>query len=153
MTIYARCGRKGKRADQVAVQVGANQLKVQVGQHAKQSIPPLKVLSRNVPSWFSSKVWKKQRSGRLNGNMSVEDIMASQDKLFPKAVVAPKPKFVMGELLVSNERLEELPTHMRHLHAWYLTAAKKGRIMIMVNVPQEYYGRPEEIHVDFDELF
>jgi hypothetical protein len=51
------------------------------------------------------------------------------------------------------ERLEELPTHMRHLHAWYLTAAKKGRIMIVGNVPREYYGRPEEIHVDFDELF
>ncbi len=85
--------------------------------------------------------------------MSVEDIMASQDELFPKAVVAPKPKFVMGEPLVSKERLEELPTHMRHLHAWYLTAAKNGRIMIVAKVPQEYYGRPEEIHVDFDELF
>jgi hypothetical protein len=28
--------------------------------------------------------------------MSVEDVMASQDERFPKAVVAPKPKFVMG---------------------------------------------------------
>jgi hypothetical protein len=29
-------------------------------------------------------------------NMSVEDVLASQDERFPKAVVAPKPKFVMG---------------------------------------------------------
>jgi hypothetical protein len=85
--------------------------------------------------------------------MSVEDIMVYQDELFPTAVVAPKPKFVMGEPLVSKERLEELPTHMRKLHAWYLIAAKNGRIMIVANVPREYYGRPEEIHVDFDELF
>jgi hypothetical protein len=85
--------------------------------------------------------------------MSVEDIMASQDELFPKAVVAPKTKFVMEEPLVSKERLEELPTHMRHLHAWYLNDAKNGRIMIIANVPREYYDRPEEIHVEFEELF
>jgi hypothetical protein len=85
--------------------------------------------------------------------MSVEDIMASQDELFSKAVVAPKPKFIMGESLVNKEMLDEMPTHMRHLHAWNLTAAKNGRIMIMVKVPREYYGRHEDIHVDFDELF
>jgi hypothetical protein len=28
--------------------------------------------------------------------MSLEDVLASQDERFPKAVVAPKPKFVMG---------------------------------------------------------
>jgi hypothetical protein len=36
-------------------------------QQAKQSIPSLKVLSEMFPPWCSSKVWKKQRSGRLNG--------------------------------------------------------------------------------------
>jgi hypothetical protein len=59
----------------------------------------------------------------------------------------------MGEPWVNKDRLEELPTHMRHLHAWYLNVAKNGRIMIVVRVPREYYGRPEEIHVDFEELF
>jgi hypothetical protein len=44
-------------------------------------------------------------------NMSVEDVLASQDVRFPKAVVAPKPKFVMGGPLVSKERLEELPNN------------------------------------------
>jgi hypothetical protein len=29
-------------------------------------------------------------------NMSIEDVLASQDERFPKAAVAPKPKFVMG---------------------------------------------------------
>jgi hypothetical protein len=55
--------------------------------------------------------------------------------------------------LVSKERLEDLPTNMRYLQAWYMNEAKNGRIMIVVHVPREYYSRPEEIHVDFDGLF
>jgi hypothetical protein len=85
--------------------------------------------------------------------MTVEDVLASQDKRFSKAVVAPKPKFVMGGPLISKERLEDLPINMRYLHAWYMNEAKNERIMIVARVPREYYGRPEEIHVDFDELF
>jgi hypothetical protein len=85
--------------------------------------------------------------------MSVEDVLASQDDRFPKAVVAPKPKFVMGAPLVSKEKLEDLSTNMRYLHTLYLNEAKNGRIMIVARVPRKYYGRPEDIHVDFDELF
>jgi hypothetical protein len=85
--------------------------------------------------------------------MSVEDILASQDDRFPKAVVAPKPKFIMGGTLVSKEKLEDLPTNMRYLHIWYLNEAKNGRTMIMARVPREYYGRSEDIHIDFDKLF
>jgi hypothetical protein len=85
--------------------------------------------------------------------MSVEDVLASQDERFPKAVVAPKPKFVMGGPLVSKEKLEDLPTNMCYLYTWYMNEAKNGRIMIMTRIPREYYGRPEDIHVDFDELF
>jgi hypothetical protein len=84
--------------------------------------------------------------------MSVEDVLAFQDERFPKAVVAPKPKFVMGGPLVSKERLEDLPTNMRYLHVWYMNEAKNGRIIIAARLPREYYGRPKEIHVDFDEL-
>ena len=65
-------------------------------------------------------------------------------------MIAPKPQFVMGEPLVSKD---DLPTNMRYLHTWYLSESKNGRTMIVVSVPWEYYGRPEEIHIDFDELF
>jgi hypothetical protein len=34
-----------------------------------------------------------------------------------------------------------------------MNEAKNGRIMIEASVPREYYGRREEIHVDFEELF
>jgi hypothetical protein len=125
----------------------------QLRQRAKQSIPPLKVLSENVPSLVQQQSLEEAKKWAAEWIMSVEDIMVSQDELFPKAVVAPKPKFVMGEPLVSKERLQELPTHMRHLHAWYPNDAKNGRIMIVANVPREYYSRPEEIHFEFEELF
>jgi hypothetical protein len=85
--------------------------------------------------------------------ISVEDVLASQDERFSKAVVAPKPKFVMGAPLVSKEKLDDLPTNMRCLHIWYLNEAKNGRTMIVARVPREYYDRPEDIHIDFDELF
>jgi hypothetical protein len=37
-------------------------------------------------------------------NMSVEDVLASQDERFPKAVVAPRPKFVMGRGAFGQQR-------------------------------------------------
>jgi hypothetical protein len=59
----------------------------------------------------------------------------------------------MGGPLVSKEKLEDHPTNMRYLHTWYLNEAKNGRTMIVARVLQEYYGCPEDIHIDFDELF
>jgi hypothetical protein len=125
----------------------------QLGQQAKQSIPPLRVLSKNVPSLVQGQNLEIVEKWAAEWGMSVEDVLASQDDRFPKAVVAPKPKFVMGGPLVSKEKLEDLPTNMCYLHTWYLNEAKNGRIMIVARVPREYYGRPEDIHVDFDELF
>jgi hypothetical protein len=125
----------------------------QLGQQAKQSIPPLKVLSENIPSLVQRQSLEEAKKWMAEWNMSVEEVLASQDERFSKAVVAPKPKFVMEGPLVSKERLEDLPTNMRYLHAWYINETKNERIMIVASVPQEYYGRPEEIYVDFDELF
>jgi hypothetical protein len=121
----------------------------QLGQQAKQSIPPLKVLFENVLSLVQQQSLEEAKKWAAEWNISDEDIMASQDERFPKAVVAPKPKFVMGGPLVCKERFEELPTNIRYLHAWYLNHAKKGRIIIVASVPREYYGRP----VEFEELF
>jgi hypothetical protein len=111
------------------------------------------VLSKNVPSLVQGKKSEIAQKWADEWGMSVEDVLTSQDERFPNAVVAPKPKFVMGGPLVIKEMLEDLPTNMRYLHTWYMNEAKNGRIMIVACVPWEYYGRPEEIHVDFDELF
>jgi hypothetical protein len=86
----------------------------QLGQQAKQSIPPLKVLSENVPSWVQGQSLEIAQKWADEWGMSVEDVLASQDERFPKAVVDPKPKFVMERPLVSKERLEDLPINMHY---------------------------------------
>jgi hypothetical protein len=70
----------------------------QLGQQAKQSIPPLRVLSENVPAPVQGQSLEIAQKWIAEWGMSVEDVLASQDERFPKAVVAPKPKFVMGAL-------------------------------------------------------
>ncbi|KAI4993564.1 hypothetical protein ZWY2020_007877 [Hordeum vulgare] len=122
----------------------------QLGQQAKQSIPPLRVLPENVPPLVQGKDLELAKKWADEWGIPVEDVLASQDDRLPKAVVAPKPQFVMAAPLVSKD---DLPTNMRYLHTWYLSESKNGRTMIVVSVPREYYGRPEEIHIDFDELF
>ena len=125
----------------------------QLGQQAKQSIPPLRVLPENVPSLVQGQDLELAKKWAAEWGIPVEDILASQDDRLPKAVVAPKPQFVMGAPLVSKDKLDDLPTNMRYLHTWYLSVSKNGRTMIVARVPREYYGRPEDIHIDFDELF
>ena len=108
------------------------------------------MLPENVPPLVQGQDLELAKKWANEWGTPVEDILASQDDRLPKAVVAPKPQFVMGEPLVSKD---DLPTNMRYLHQWYLSESKNGRTMIVLSVPQEYYGRPEEIHIDFDELF
>ena len=82
--------------------------------------------------------------------VSVEVLLGSQDDKLPTTVIAPKPTYVPGKPLVSKEKLQQLPTHMRNLNEWYLRA---DRMFIVAKVPREYYFRPEEIHVKLEELF
>ena len=42
---------------------------------------------------------------------------------------------------------------MRNLHQWYLDACKVDKKYIMVNVPEEYYFRREDIHVEISKLW
>jgi hypothetical protein len=125
----------------------------QLGQHAKQSIPPLRVLPENVPSLVQGQDLELAKKWAAEWGISIEDVLASQDDRLPKAVATPKPQFVMGAPLVSKDKFDDLLINMRYLHTWYLSEAKNGRTMIVARVPQEYYGRPEDIHIDFDELF
>ena len=83
--------------------------------------------------------------------VTVADLLGSQDDKLPKADVVPT--YIPGMPLVSKEKLQQLQTKMRNLHEWYLRAVKGGRTMIVAKVLHEYYFRPEEVHVDFPELF
>jgi hypothetical protein len=123
-----------------------------LGQQAKQTIAPLKVVSQNVPLLAQQPV-DMSIAAELAASMeiSLDELLGPQLDLLPKMPIAPK--YVAGEDLVSKERLRELPTQMRNLHQWYSTVIKQGRIMIVANVPREYYFRPEEVHIEFPELF
>jgi hypothetical protein len=111
------------------------------------------VLPENIPSLVQGQDLELAKKWAAEWGISVEDILASQDDRLPKAVVAPKPQFVMGVPLVNKDKFDDLPTNMHYLHTWYLSEAKNGRTMIMACVPWEYYSHPEDIHIDFDELF
>jgi hypothetical protein len=120
----------------------------QLGQQAKQSIPPLKVLddAQVLPQI------DMQAAAALAAEMgvSIAELLSSQDDNLPKATVVPE--FKVGMPFVTPEEHKQLPTAMRRLHNWYLQVAKQERIMIVLKVPEEYYFRPETIHVEFSEL-
>jgi hypothetical protein len=122
----------------------------QLGQQAKQSIPPLKVLSENVPQVLQQDMEEAAKLAAAMG-VSVAELLGSQDDKLPKAVVVPT--YVPGMPLVSKEKLQQLPTQMRNLHEWYLRVVKGDRTMIVAKVPHEYFFRAEEVHVEFSELF
>jgi hypothetical protein len=54
----------------------------QLEQQAKQSIPPLMVLSENVPSWVQGQSLEIAQKWADEWGMSVEDVLASQDERF-----------------------------------------------------------------------
>ena len=122
----------------------------QLGEQAKQSIPPLNVLSEDVPQVLQQDMEQAAKLAAAMG-VTVAELLGSQDDKLPKADVVPT--YVPGKPLVSNEKLEQLPTEMRNLHQWYLSEVGKGRTMIVAKVPHEYFFRPEEVHVDFSEIF
>jgi hypothetical protein len=119
----------------------------QLGEQAKQSIPPLVVSSTNDPQQQDM-----EEAAKLAAEMGVTiaELLGEQDVNIPKAPVVPT--YELGMPFVTQERSAELPTAMRSLHNWYLRVVKEGRIMIVAKVPEEYYFRPDEIHIDFSEL-
>ena len=96
----------------------------QLGEQAKQSIPSLKVLSENVPQVLQQDM---EEAGKLAAAMgvTVAELLGSQDDKLPKADVVPT--YVAGKPLVSDEKLAQLPTHMRNLHDWYLSVVGGGQ--------------------------
>ena len=112
------------------------------------------MLSDNVPVLYQRQgSYDPVEAAKLAASMdvSVEQLLSSQDNTLPFGDIAPK--FVYGEDLVSDERLKELPTHMRNLHQWYLNACKVDKKYIVANVPEEYYFRREDIHIEICELW
>ena len=69
--------------------------------------------------------------------MTVAELLAGGDINIPKADLAWK--YEPGKTLVRPEEIQNLPTQMRRLHAWYMDAIKKNRQYLLLKVPPEYY--------------
>jgi hypothetical protein len=119
----------------------------QLGEQAKQSIPPLVVSSTIDPQ---QQDMKEAANLAADMGVTIAELLGEQDVNIPMAHVVPT--YELGMPFVTQERSAELPTAMRSLHNWYLRVVKEGRIMIVAKVPEEYYFRPDEIHIDFSEL-
>jgi hypothetical protein len=118
----------------------------QLRQQAKQSIPPLKVFSKEVPQGLDM-----DEDAKLAAQMGMTMAQLLSGAELPKAAIAWK--YVHGQPLVDNENLHQMPTHMRNLHAWYLVASKREKSMTMAKVTEEYYFSEGLIHIEFSELF
>ena len=86
-------------------------------------------------------------------NCSVEALLGPSDDALGFGPVAPK--YVRGAELVSKNRLDEMPTHLRQLHEWYLQFWERDKTTkyITADIPEEYYFRREEIHVEITEFW
>ena len=86
-------------------------------------------------------------------NCSVERLLGPQDNALPFGDIAPT--FVRGAPLVSKERLDEMPTHMRNLHKCYLDLCtrKPDERWIRASIHEEYYFRREDLHIEICELW
>ena len=103
----------------------------QLGEQAKQSIPPLKVLSKDVPQAQQQDLVEAAKLAAAMG-VTVAELLGCEDDKLPMADVAPT--YVPGKPFVSEQKLKQLPTQMRNLHQWYLREVKGDRIMIVVKV-------------------
>jgi hypothetical protein len=118
----------------------------QLGQQAKQSIPPLKVFSKEVPHGLDM-----DKTVKLAAQMGMTMAQLLSGAELPKAAIAWN--YFHGQPLVDDEKLHQMPTHMRNLHAWYLISSKREKSMIVVKVTEEYHFREDLIHIEFSELF
>ena len=153
ITICAYFKRNRRRANQVRVlQAVADQVP-QLGQQARQSIPPLNVVSEAAPQLVMQQDMEEDRKLAANMGLTIEQLLGPQDDNLPKAV--PLRKYVIGQALVTREEWLELPTHMRALHNWYMNeiVLVPERKWIVLDVPFDYYYREDNIHIEFSELY
>jgi hypothetical protein len=103
---------------------------------------PLKVFSEEVPQGLNMDEAMKLAAAM---SMTTADLLSGAE--LPKAAIARK--YVHGKPLVDEEKLRQMPTNMRNLHAWYLVASKREQTMLVVKVVEEYYFREDKIHIEF----
>ena len=75
-----------------------------------------------------------------DSGMSAEEILKS---LNAETATPPKPKwpFKLTEPLVRPDTVNDLPTRMRELHAWYMKVSRQGMAMLGLSFQEEHFLR------------
>ena len=111
----------------------------QLGEQAKQSVPPLKVLSKEEQILADF----MRTTGLTREQILGAPIEAHQGG-------GQKP-FVMGEPLIWPELIPLLPTRMRQFHEWYMKASADGTVALAARVRNEHFHRGvNDIIIDLD---
>jgi len=112
----------------------------QLGEQAKQSISPLKVLPTDqvLAAEFAAE------AGITLSQLQGADIPKFDEDLW---------KWEYGKSLLPPDQIKLLPTQMRKLHDWYLKVTKEGRKMILVKVTEEHYVGADQVQIYLEELY
>jgi hypothetical protein len=117
----------------------------QLGQQAKQTIPPLQVGSSHGPT-------QAQLDFARETGFSLSQLDPYAPDQFESAPIAFQ--YVKGGPMVSPKlNPSQLPTHLRKLNKWYLEVAKEGREMIYFTPGKDHFLGHQEITISMEELF
>ena len=100
----------------------------QLGEQAKQSISPLKVIS-------DKKV--HHDTGTIGGPQKYQYAWT----------------YVYGKSLVRPEEVNSLTTQLRRLHLWYEKAVAAGHDVFWVSYKKEHYFTDDAMYIPFSEIF
>ena len=124
-----------KQEKETAFRLKRQQLKsgkqvAQLGEHANQSVPALKVMPEKVVD---------QEAFRIDDPAPTEYQYAWT--------------WVYGSTLVRPEHVNSLTTQMRRLHTWYEKAVEAKHDAIWLHVRKEHFFREYAMYVQFSEIF
>ncbi|RLN07527.1 hypothetical protein C2845_PM11G18360 [Panicum miliaceum] len=114
----------------------------QFGEQPKQSIPPLKVLSKEDEATAEFVMETNIKKAQPRGEVEV-----------PKHPGLGTKPFKLGEPLMWPELVDMLPTRIRELHQWYLKAATDGVYMFVARVKHvDFYHGLADVWIEFESL-
>ncbi|KAK3121231.1 hypothetical protein QOZ80_8BG0648980 [Eleusine coracana subsp. coracana] len=118
----------------------------QLGMQHRQSIPPLKVLSKSEETMIDFVYDTNLTKAQLRGEDGEDDI--------PIHPGAGRTTFELGKHLVWQHLIRYLPTRMHDLHCWYMKAFAQGQSFLSLRFIDEHYFRGEdEINIEFSKFW
>ena len=152
-----RLAREAAKANEPVVTPAQKAFFVKMSAGAKQQIPLLSDYDRTLKKAGQN---RRQKKGKQIATPAAKMVISDEDlavymaetglsaeeilkKLNAETASAPKPKwpFKLTEPLVRPDTVQDLPTRMRELHAWYMKTSNEGREMLGLSFREEHFLR------------